>query len=320
MNPLSALFGSIVATRNRLYDQGKFDIDRLQGPVVSVGNISVGGTGKTPLVIALGRELAARGIPYDILSRGYRRTKSGTLRLPEVADPVLYGDEPALMQQELQVPIFVANKRVEAGRRAESALGARLHLLDDGFQHRGLHRDFDIVVLSPSDLNDQLLPAGRLREPLASLARANVVVLPDDGLQAPPAFGGQVWRVHRSLVFDGDVSAPAFAFCGIGTPSRFFEMLRAHGLELLGESTFRDHHVYTEADIPRLVRAANSAGAGLLVTTAKDAIKLSRLTLPSEFSERLRVARLVTEIENSSAAMNFMIDTLRLRCPGWFRE
>lgn len=320
MNPLSMLFGAVVATRNRWYDTGRLKVERLQGPVISVGNISVGGTGKTPLVMALGRELASRGIRFDILSRGYRRARKGTLRLPEAADPILYGDEPALLQQELQVSVFVGNRRVEAGRLAEAECGPQLHLLDDGFQHRALHRDFDIVVLAPEDLDDELLPAGRLREPLKALGRADAIALPEEHHKKVFDFQGPIWKFRRRLVFDGELGAPALAFCGLGLPPRFFELLVRHNVDTRMVKPFADHHAYTEADLNGLLRQANSVGAELLVTTAKDAIKISRLPMPGEFMNRLRVARLVTEIVDAPQAMDAMLATLRDRCPGWFQR
>lgn len=318
MNPLAGLFAAVVAARNSLYDRGALAIERLQGPVISVGNISVGGTGKTPFVIALGRELAARGIPYDILSRGYRRRRKGTLRLPEAADPTLYGDEPALLQQELQVAVFVANLRARAGKLAESEVGPQLHVLDDAFQHRRLYRDFNIVLLSPDNLHDRLLPAGRLREPLAALRRADAVVVPESFQETIPGFAGAVWKVRRRLIFDGEITGPAYAFCGIAQPPRFFELLLAQRVDLRGLHPFGDHHHYHEGDFNRLLEEAQRTGAEVLVTTSKDAVKLVRLQMPMEFMNRLRVARLVTEIVETEAAMDYLLQTLRQRCPGWF--
>jgi tetraacyldisaccharide 4'-kinase len=318
MIPLSNIFGKITAARNVLYDRGLFKVERLQAPVISVGNISVGGAGKTPFVIALGHELTKRGIAFDILSRGYRRKKPGTLRLPDIADPVLYGDEPALLQQELQVPVFVANRRVLAGRMAETVLGLRLHVLDDGFQHRQLHRDFNAVILSPSDLRDRLLPNGRLREPISSLRRADAVVLPEGFTEAIPGFRGVTWRIRRRLVFDGEVNGPAFAFCGLALPHQFVDLLRKSAVEVKRTLAFADHHAYTEQDCYKVLAGARDAGAELLITTSKDAIKLMRLQLPTEFQQRLRVARLITEIIDPEQVLDYLMTSLRQRCPGWF--
>lgn len=318
MIPLSNFFARVVHLRNGLYERGVFKTERLQAPVISVGNISVGGAGKTPFVIALSEEFNRRGIKLDILSRGYRRTKKGTLRLPEHADPMHYGDEPALLQKELEVPVFVANRRVEAGRLAEKELGPRLHVLDDGFQHRQLHRDFDIVVLSPSDLQDRLLPDGRLREPVSALRRADAVVLPEGWNGEVPGFAGRLWRVRRRLVFDEEVNGPVLAFCGLARPQQFVELLRENGANVAASVAFRDHHSYREQDFSRVLSEAKAAGAELLVTTSKDAVKLERLHLPDEFWRRLRVARLITEIADAEQAVDQLLETLKKRCPAWF--
>lgn len=318
MIPLSNFFGRIVHLRNGLYERGVFKSERLTAPVVSVGNLSVGGAGKTPFVIALGEELKRRGIEFDILSRGYRRMKKGTLRLPQHADPMQYGDEPALLQKELEVPVFVGNRRVTAGRLAESENQRRLHVLDDGFQHRQLHRDFDIVVLSPSDLEDRLLPEGRLREPLSALRRADAVVVPEKFDREIPAFSGLVWRVRRRLIFDEEVAGPALAFCGLAKPEQFVELLRESRVDVRDAIAFRDHHLYREQDFSHILATADKVGANLLLTTSKDAVKLERLQLPSEFTRRLRVARLITEIVGADQVVEQLLDSLRQRCPAWF--
>jgi tetraacyldisaccharide 4'-kinase len=318
MIPLAKAFGMITVARNSLYDHGFFKAERLGAPVISVGNISVGGAGKTPFVIALGNQLAARNIAYDVLSRGYRREKKGTLRLPEIADPLQYGDEPALLQQELQVGIYLANRRVDAGILAESEGVPRLHLLDDGFQHRQLHRDFDIVLLPASDLREKLLPVGRLRESVSSLRRADVVVVPEEFKENIPGYDGTIWKIRRRLVFDGDIADPALAFCGLAKPRQFQDLLIAEGVDARELLPFPDHHIYTERDLAGILDRAKRSGSQLLITTSKDAIKLSRLQLPTEFQRKLRVARLITEIVDADRALDQLLSTLRQRCPAWF--
>src|ERR1700692_3881332 len=193
-DPLTWLFSEAVRARNARYDRGRAPVSRLRLPVISVGNLSVGGSGKTPFVQTLGRWLSAQGIGYDVLSRGYRRRSRGVLRVDPAGPAALYGDEPLLLARTLEAPVFVGEDRYLAGLEAEAgALGrerslerepggrrTRLHILDDGFQHRRLHRDFDIVLLGHGDLRARLLPFGRLREPLSSLGRADAVAAPED--------------------------------------------------------------------------------------------------------------------------------------------
>src|SRR6266550_962906 len=180
MNPLSGFYGAGIALRNKLFDRGALSTMRLDRPVISVGNLSTGGSGKTPFVITIGELLKERGIPFDVLSRGYGR-KTGGVR---IVDPTGYasefGDEPLLIARKLGVPVIVGERRYEAGRVAEQEFQTQLHLLDDGFQHRSLARDFDIVLMASGDFKDRLLPSGRLREPLSSLERADAIVLPQD--------------------------------------------------------------------------------------------------------------------------------------------
>src|SRR3954451_16273926 len=169
MNPLSTLFGVGVRTRNALYDRGLARSKRLSAPVISIGNLSVGGSGKTPFVLLLGELFKARGLKFDILSRGYGRTTQGVLLVDPAGSSHEFGDEPLLMARRLNVAVIVGESRYAAGVFAERKFGPQLHLLDDGFQHRALARDFDIVLLTPDDSRDCLLPAGRLREPLSAL-------------------------------------------------------------------------------------------------------------------------------------------------------
>jgi len=277
-NPLSAIYGGVVRTRNALYDWKVLRAHALQGSVISVGNISTGGSGKTPFVILLGELLKARGIPFDVLSRGYGRKTRGVLLVDPGGLPRDFGDEPLLIARRLQSPVVVGEDRYEAGRFAESRFGAQLHLLDDGFQHRGLARDFDIVLVTPDDARDRLLPAGRLREPLRSLQRADAVVLTSGASpESFPVAGKTVWRVRRGIVTQNlaqPVPARPIVFCGIARPQNFLLQLRAAGIDHAAEAFYRDHHAYTEKDVRDLLDLRQRSEAGGFVTTEKDAVNL----------------------------------------------
>src|SRR5579864_3721579 len=198
MNLFSSIFGAGVRVRNALYDHGVIRAQKVQGPVVSVGNLSVGGSGKTPFVLLLGELLKARDVNFDILSRGYGRKNRGIARVDPAGLSQDFGDEPLLLARRLCVPVIVAENRYDAALFAERSLGPQLHLLDDGFQHRALARDFDIVLVTPEDTRDRLLPAGRLREPLTSLSRADAVVLTSGASpESFPLNGKLLWRVRR---------------------------------------------------------------------------------------------------------------------------
>lgn len=274
MNPLSSLFGVGVRVRNALYNGGTLQAHRLQGPVISVGNLSVGGSGKTPFVLLLGELLKARGRKFDILSRGYGRQTRGVKLVEPSGSSQDFGDEPLLMARKLMVPVVVGEDRYAAGQFAEAEFGSQLHLLDDGFQHRALARDFDIVLVTPDDARDRLLPSGRLREPLTSLRRADAVVLTSGASPEPFALAGKlVWKVRRGIV-PKDVPDKPIVFCGIARPQSFLAQLRTAGIEPVGEALFRDHHAYTEQDIRDLQHLRQQSGAGGFVTTEKDAVNL----------------------------------------------
>ncbi|HXQ76841.1 MAG TPA: tetraacyldisaccharide 4'-kinase, partial [Gemmatimonadaceae bacterium] len=218
MNSLATIYGSVVRARNALYNHGIARVRRLEGPVASIGNISAGGSGKTPFVMLLGELLKARGLKFDVLSRGYGRDTRGVLLVDPAGLPQQFGDEPLLISRKLQVPVIVGEDRYEAGTFAESKFGPQLHLLDDGFQHRGLARDFDIVLVTPQDATDRMLPAGRLREPLLSLRRADAIVLSGGATgEAFPIQGKLVWRVRRGII-PKSVPPRPIVFCGIARP------------------------------------------------------------------------------------------------------
>lgn len=305
MNVLAAAFGLGIRARNALYDRGTLPARRLHGPVISVGNLSVGGSGKTPFVIMLGELLKRRGVQFDILSRGYGRETRGVAIVDPGGSPSEFGDEPILMARRLGVPVIVGEDRYQAGVSAEQKFGPQMHLLDDGFQHRSLARDFDIVLVTPEDTRDRLLPAGRLREPLAFLRRADAVVL-TSGASADsfPLNGKSVWRVRRGIV-PKDVPARPVVFCGIARPQNFTLQLRTAGVEPAAEAFFPDHHRYTDGDIRSLLQLRDKSEANGFVTTEKDAINLG------EHSPALTPFSVVPVMMTLSDAANALDSMLR---------
>jgi len=274
MNPLTAIYGAGTAMRNSLFDRHVLRARRLAKPVVSVGNLSTGGSGKTPFVIALGELLQERRIPFDVLSRGYRRKTKGVFVVDPSGGAADFGDEPLLIARRLGVPVVVGESRYEAGRVAEQKFATELHLLDDGYQHRSLARDFDIVLLSAEDLDDRLLPLGRLREPVSALARADAVLIPDDLDMAPLAVRNKlIWRMSRALELSDPPVKPV-VFCGIAKPQRFFAQVRAAGITPAAEIVFGDHHAYDMDEVQAIRRAALDHDAGGFVTTEKDLVNL----------------------------------------------
>lgn len=307
---LSGVFGGAVRLRNSLYDSGVLPAKRLRGPVVSVGNLSVGGSGKTPFVILLGELLQARSIAFDVLSRGYRRQTTGVALVDPGGLPRDFGDEPLLIARRLRCPVILGEERLDAGTFAEERFGARLHLLDDGFQHRQLAREFDIVLVTPDDARDHLLPAGRLREPLSALRRADAVVLASGAEPANfPLEGKTVWRVRRGIV-TSDLPSHPLAFCGIARPQSFFAQLRKTGTDVAAEVVFPDHHAYTEKDLRDLQFVAEQNQAGGFVTTEKDAVNLGGYLASLQ---PLAVVPVKMDMADASRALDHLLDTLKSR-------
>ena len=312
MNPLSAIYGAGVRVRNSLYSRGVFKAGRLAAPVISVGNISVGGSGKTPFVILLGGLLEERGIGFNVLSRGYGRRTDGVLAVNPDGSPRDFGDEPILIAKRLGCPVVVGENRYQAGLFAESTFGPQLHILDDGFQHRSLQRDFDIVLVTPEDSRDQLLPAGRLREPCSSLGRADAVVLTGELNPAELALDQpRIWRLQRSLSAAGAPPRP-IAFCGIARPRNFIEQLHSIGIQPVATQFYSDHHFYTENDVRQLAVLREQNNAGGFVTTEKDAINLGPLLAALE---PVAVARVVMEILEPADALDTILRVVQGRKP-----
>jgi len=289
--PLAPLYATALALKKQLFTWGWLKRSYLESTVISVGSVSAGGAGKTPVVLMLAGILRHRGYAVRILTRGYKRNSEAISRVEPFDDARWHGDEPVLLAQRSGVPVYVGADRYQAGVMAEQGEPSEkliVHLLDDGFQHRRLARDIDIVLLTQDDIEDTLLPAGNLREPLEAVAQADIVILREEeadslrtvveGLSSSklkPA----IWMIRRrlSLGEGGEVALPTmpFAFCGIARPGNFTRMLAAHGYEAVETATFEDHHAYTEADISRLVQAARAVEANGFVTTEKDAVKLT---------------------------------------------
>jgi tetraacyldisaccharide 4'-kinase len=317
VNPLSAIYGAVVGTRNRLYDRGFLKARKLSRPVVNVGSISAGGAGKTPFVILLGELLQQRGIAFDVLSRGYGRKSRGVFVVDPDGPAAEFGDEPLLIARRLGCPVILGESRHEAGVLAEEKFRSQLHILDDGFQHRSLARDFDITLLTASDLRDRLLPAGRLREPLSSLRRADVVAVfgPVEGDQLRD-IAKSTWHIRRSISLTDAPSNPV-VFCGIARPQAFLEQLKTVGVVASAFKTYRDHHAYSATDVQELLALSDRHKANGFVTTEKDAINLGGGVAQLG---RVVVAQVVFELIEPADALDTMLRVIAERRSSSMRE
>lgn len=336
--PLVPLYAAGLALRDHRLRRGWEPVRRLRYPVICIGNLSTGGSGKTPLAIALARLLTARGYHVDVLSRGYGRSGGGPTRVPPDGTAQQFGDEPLLIARETGVPVYVASERYDAGKLAEAdrdpqremgpaydfshvegpakQTGAsapelpRVHILDDGFQHRQLARDIDIVLLNRADWHDSLLPAGNLREPLRASRRAHILAIPHTELDLETelrtwGWNEPIWRLHRHIQIPSIVG-PVAAFCGIARPGQFFAGIQAAGFSLVSQTAFADHHRYTQRDIENLIAKGRNAGAGAFLTTEKDFVRLGGLaaTFPKEIA--LRTVCLTIKIQDESACISWL--------------
>lgn len=289
---LSWLYGLLVGLRNRLYDISFLPTVKVPAAVVSIGNITTGGTGKTPLVAWLCNHFIGKGIKTAVLTRGYK--KKGDV-----------ADEPAMLTKAVPSIIVIVNPdRVAGAEKAISEHNAKLLVMDDGFQHRKLARDVNIVAIDATVPfgNEKILPAGLLREPLDSLSRADAVVITRANQNSPEMIDEikrRITKIKPDMVFAAAVHKPKYvklikdrqlpleqlkdkriyAFCGIGNPNAFFQTLTDMTLNIVGKKVYNDHHLYTNDDIEAIYEDARYNKAEFVITTHKDWIKTALLSM-----------------------------------------
>lgn len=316
--PFTLLYGTVVRLRCWMYAHGMLKQNRLNRPVISVGNLTVGGSGKTPMVIWLAERFLAEGKRVGILSRGYKG-KGGT------------SDEIELMRVRLQgrVQFGVGANRYEQGRKLEA--GVDLFLLDDGFQHLALARDVNILLIDAAQplAKQQLLPTGRLREPISAMSRADLLIF--TRAETVPGTSAAIEKFQDYPVFSaatrliglrrlGDAApelppeqiggGPFYAFCGIGNSRSFFRDLQNWQIALAGQCEFVDHHRYDARDAVELKAAARGCGATALITTEKDAHNLSGVSF-GDF--HVYVAVIEFEVAKEAA----LLELIREKLEAW---
>jgi tetraacyldisaccharide 4'-kinase len=293
---LSRAYGRVALFRRTWYQRHPDRMRRLASPVISVGNLVVGGSGKTPVVATLAQLLLEWGHRPAILSRGYgrRNAEDGVVVVSDggavLADTARSGDEPQMLARALPgIAVLVSPDRYLAGTLAERQFGCTAHLLDDGFQHVQLMRDVDLLVMSKEDLDERVLPSGRLREPVAAAGQAHAVIVSGDEADTHAVAD----RLHPRAVFrlvtghdeprllepfgaplPADAGRRVVAVAAIARPRRFFDALCNAGWDVRRELTFRDHHWFTPRDMKAIRSAVADEQADLVITTEKDAMRL----------------------------------------------
>jgi tetraacyldisaccharide 4'-kinase len=330
------LFNGVVALRNALYDAGVLRARRLPCAVISIGNLTVGGTGKTPVTSYLAGALFEAGYRVGVVSRGYGRRGGGAPLLVSdgraiLADPAEAGDEPFLIARENPaVPVAVGADRVRSALLLHEAAPREVILLDDAFQHRRIARDLDLLLVDGGEPwgNGRMLPLGPLREPPSSLLRADALVITRSEGRVPPGVGAILARHHpRAAVFharmesrgfvrtDGEVVAPtalkglnAYALSGIARPRRFETDLSALGVRVAAARHFPDHHRFRTRDLEEAVAAARSVSAEVLVTTEKDLVRIAAAFPPGAPPLYALAQRLLPA--GSPGLLGFVLDRL----------
>lgn len=305
MKLLSLIYRFIISLRNSCYDKGIFRQVKTATPVISIGNLTVGGTGKTPFTITLADFLKSRKLKIAVVGRGYKRSAThdiNSLDSPEEITPEKIGDEMYLIASKCDVPVFVGSKKYRSCIEADKR-GFDLILIDDGFQHRKIKRDLDILMLDERTLTETaLLPAGRLREPLRNIRRADALVLRDlapgvlqKTLVIPDDFiilkAGSKIDVFFHLYRQGETKSPAelcgsriALMTGIELPEKFYRLIEENitDIDVTEKFAFADHHVYSAGDVKKVTDTCQRSGTSIILTTEKDAVKLAR------FSEHFR--------------------------------
>jgi len=314
---ISPLYGFLMASRSNLYRKGVFRQHRLEVPVISVGNLVLGGTGKTPLVQYIAKFLQQQGRKPAILSRGYKGSAAAPINVVSNTTDILLdaaeaGDEPRLLAEKLPgIPVITGKKRFNTGRFAIGSLGADVLILDDGFQHMALKRDLDLVLFTTQKLlgNGRVLPGGELREPFSALKRADAFIIsgsdePLDrsvkefisclgsfypekplftGIYQPKKILTRLYNGKTDTILQADASKMLlYAFCGIANPASFRKTLEMTGMKLTGFQAYEDHYAYSTENISSLLHNARNSGADALITTEKDLVKLGKI-FPGQF-------------------------------------
>jgi tetraacyldisaccharide 4'-kinase len=327
---LSQAYGAAAAWRRAWYARDPSRRHRLDRPVVSVGNLRVGGSGKTPIVEYIARLLVEQGERPAVLTRGYGRriARDGVTVVSDgtrvIAGLDQAGDEPLMLARALPgVAVLVGADRYLCGRLAERRLGATVHLLDDGFQHLELARDVDLLLVAEEDLQDRPMPAGRLREGLEA-ARAADAALITAGYDTAAdrigrAFGvAPVFRVTRAIGAPRQIAGArdsvvvpsnsrVFVVTGIARPDRFHADILSVGWDICGSIEYRDHHRFTARDVRRIAAEAKAAGAMIVLTTEKDAVRLAVCDLGSLL---IASVPLIIGVEPADAFRRWLIERI----------
>lgn len=309
-SPLGKIYGSVMNARNAFYDKGVFASHALGAKTISIGNITVGGTGKTPLVAVVAETLFESGEKVCILTRGYgRRNPKERVVVTDgkkiLADAKNAGDEPFELAEKLvgKAVIISDADRVSAGSFAREKFGITAFVLDDAFQHRKVKRDLDIVCIDATKPfgNRKILSSGILREPLENLKRADAIVITRSNLiENVENLKAEISKYSDAKIFvsrnkfsnfteiNNQISATldsrlstlnSLAFCALGNPNNFFDQLKCENFNLTATEIFPDHHFYSQKDIGKIENKARERGAEILITTAKDAVKLKGLKI-----------------------------------------
>ncbi len=333
----SLLYRLIVHWRNRLYDRQILKPVKLSCPVISVGNITVGGTGKTPCVILLAKMLQRHGLRPAIISRGYGAKSAQPVNIVSDGKNILLkadtaGDEPLLIARSLpDIPVVTGAKRRLTGPAAIDRFGANVLICDDAFQHRQIFRDIDIVLLDAEKPlgNGHLLPAGELREPIGGLKRASCFILTRAGeterlnqditriasashipvFRAAHRFTEMTRQAENLRLLPGDLRGKKIcAFCGIARPASFKQTLLEADAKILSFDPYPDHHIFRDYDLEELNDKFTTLHADYLVTTEKDAMRLAGYP---EFLKMVCILRMEMEIKPSlSSFENFIVERL----------
>jgi tetraacyldisaccharide 4'-kinase len=343
--PFGVVYGAVSEARAALYRTGALRSYKIEAPVISVGNITTGGSGKTPLVEWIARSAAREGRHPCVLTRGYGRVDPQRRVVVSDGESILSnaregGDEPFLLAEKLlgTAAVISDRDRVAAARWALENLRSDLFLLDDGFQHLRIKRNLDIVTLDATnpfgegDGKGRMLPRGRLREPIAALARADCIIITRaDMIDDANALRAQMQALTgvRKILFaraqttavhplsssekespsnvNDSLPQPVAAFCALGNPQAFFAHLARSKYQLSYTRSFRDHHVYTQEDVDALVREGAQNGARTLMTTAKDAVKLRAL----HFALPCYVIEIAVEFNDEEALLVLLREAMR---------